>query len=246
VLVAAAVCPHPPLLVRGTGVGADGELEPLRAHCGEAVRALLDSGADLVVVLGESESVSPYPEGSWGTLRPYGLPLDVGAPAGGTGGGAGTPATLPLPLTVGRWLLEEATAGDGSPATLLFGVGREPDADRSRALGAALADRAPRVAMLVLGDGSARRSEKGPGHLDPRAEPYDAAVAAALAGADAAALLALDQGAAAELLVAGLPAWQVLAGAALATGTGWTGRLLHDAAPYGVCYLVATWTPVAG
>jgi hypothetical protein len=43
-----------------------------------------------------------------------------------------------------------------------------------------------------MGDGSARRSEKAPGHLDPAAAPFDAAVAAALAAGDTTALAALD------------------------------------------------------
>jgi glycine hydroxymethyltransferase len=34
-----------------------------------------------------------------------------------------------------------------------------------------------------MGDGSARRSVKGPGHLDPDAEPFDAAAEAALGAA---------------------------------------------------------------
>lgn len=239
-LVAAAVCPHPPLLVRGSGAGADGELEPLRRACREAVDGLLVSAPDLVVAVGGSPSVTPYPDGSWGSLRSYGPPLDVGAPEDPSAGGA----TLPLSLTVASWLLDQAVpsqAGDRTP-TLLFGVGSEPDRERSRSLGEALAGRSPRVALLVTGDASARRTPKGPGYLDPRAEPFDAAVAQALASADAEALLALDADLATALLVAGLPAWQVLAGAALATDSAWSGRLLHHTAPYGVGYLVASWS----
>lgn len=37
-----------------------------------------------------------------------------------------------------------------------------------------------RSAYLVVGNGSARRSEKAPGHFDPRAADFDAALGAAL------------------------------------------------------------------
>jgi hypothetical protein len=97
------------------------------------------------------------------------------------------------------------------------------------------------VALLVMGDGSARRGEKAPGYDDPRARPYDDAVARALATADLAALRGLDPGLAAELLASGRAPWQVLAGAA--AGTGWRGDLSYYAAPYGVAYFVAGWRP---
>ena len=96
--------------------------------------------------------------------------------------------------------------------------------------------------MLVVGDGAATHTERAPGHLDPRAADFDAAVAAALAGADPEALLALDPELAAALLAAGRAPWQVLAGLAERTGDGWRGELLYSDAPYGVAYHVAVWT----
>ncbi len=72
---------------------------------------------------------------------------------------------------------------------------------RTRAAGAA--------GLLVMGDGSARRTEKAPGWLDERAAGFDAAASAALAAGDP-ALLA--RGAicelGAQLLAAGAPAWR--------------------------------------
>ena len=53
-------------------------------------------------------------------------------------------------------------------------------------------------------------------------------------------LLALDPALSDELLVAGRAPWQVLAGAA--DGGSWSAAVTYDAAPYGVTYLVATWT----
>jgi aromatic ring-opening dioxygenase LigB subunit len=110
------------------------------------------------------------------------------------------------------------------------------------ALGEDLAGRARRVAMLVMGDGSARRSTKAPGYLDSRAQRYDADVAAALASADPGQLARLDPALAADLLVAGRAAWQVLAGAA--AGSQFRGQLHRVAAPYGVGYFVASWKPI--
>ncbi len=52
---------------------------------------------------------------------------------------------------------------------------------------------------LVVGNGSARRTEKAPGHLDPRAAAFDADLGRALTRPDPAALAALDETLAREL-----------------------------------------------
>jgi hypothetical protein len=230
VLVAAAVCPHPPLLVPGVGAGASGELDGLRVACDAAVLDLLAAEPTLVVVVGGAPVVGPFGDDAWGSLAGFGVRVPVGS-------GPGEP-TLPLSLTLGRWLVKRA---DGGARPLLFGV--EPDAGTARclALGEALAGRADRVALLVMGDGSARRSVKGPGGLDPAAEPFDAGVADALAAGDPDALASLDPADAADLLAAGRAPWQVLAGAA--RGAAWQGAVTWTGSPYGVTYLVATWTP---
>jgi hypothetical protein len=230
VLVAAVVCPTPPLLVPGVGAGASGELDDLRAACDLAVADLLAVDPALVVVVGAAPVVGPFPDGAWGSLAAYGVRVPVGS-------GEGRP-TLPLALTLGRWLLDRA--GPAVPA-LLFGV--EPDAapERCAALGEALAARADRVALLVMGDGSARRSLKGPGGLHPDAEAFDAEVEAALRAGDPAALAALEPGRADQLLAAGRAPWQVLSGAA--GGTSRRGSVTWVGSPYGVTYLVATWLP---
>jgi hypothetical protein len=234
VLVAAAVCPHPPLLVPDLAAGAAVELDGLRTACDSAVASLLAADTDLLVLVGDAPAVGTFPSGAWGSLASYGLDIAVGTIAGRP--------SLPLSLTIGRWLLDRQ---DAAPAdSLLFGVSSDADATRCQSLGAKLAERAPRVAMLVMGDASARRSLKGPGYLDERAAPYDEAVACALAGTDTAALLALDPALSAELHVAGRASWQVLAGAA--EGGSWAGAVTFDEAPYGVTYLVATWNNSAG
>jgi aromatic ring-opening dioxygenase LigB subunit len=95
------------------------------------------------------------------------------------------------------------------------------------------------VALLVVGDGANTHGEKSPGYLDRRAEPFDAAVAAALGDADPAGLLALDAGLAGELNAVGRAPWQVLAGAS--EGGRWRGELAYSGAPFGVGYHVALW-----
>jgi len=114
----------------------------------------------------------------------------------------------------------------------------QPAADCLR-IGAELAASAPRVALLVMGDGSARKVVGVPGAADPAADAYDAAVAAAFADADPDRLAGLDPALDRELMVAGRAAWQVLAGAAI--GRRLHGQLLYAAAPLDVSYLVASW-----
>jgi hypothetical protein len=217
VVSAIAFCPSPPLLVPELAAGAAGELDPLRAACREAVRRLLAARPDEVVVIGTGSGGGRFPPGTTGTLAGYGVPVTASLP-----GGPPQPGALPLPLTLGAWLL----AGTGVPCP---GVAVDGDA-------AALPD-AP--AYLVVGDGSARRSERAPGYVDPRAEPFDAGVAAALAAGDAAALRDLDPALGADLLAAGVPAWRAV-GYALA-GRRYEADLLYDADPYGVGYFVAFW-----
>lgn len=238
VLVAAALCPHPPLLVPQLAAGAAAELDGLRAACDAAVASVLAADADLLVVVGDAPVISSFPAGAWGSLAPYGVDIPLTQPRSCNGGSDGELATLPLSLTIARWLLDRQVMAPDDE--LLFGVSADADAAECASLGVELTGRAPRVAMLVMGDASARRSLEGPGYLDERAAPYDEEVARALADADTAALLALDPALSAELLVAGRAAWQVMAGAA-ESGT-WSAAVTYDQAPYGVTYLVATWT----
>ncbi|MEU7675236.1 hypothetical protein AB0C42_10540 [Micromonospora taraxaci] len=271
-LVAAAVCPHPPLLVPEVAGSAAPELDDLRAACDTAVRRLLAVGPDSVVLLGTGPVTGPIRTPATGSLQPWGVDLDVPLAPGQPDRGA----VLPLSLTIGAWLLTRhetpppastvptSTPPVGTPSASATSssappVGAPPTstptvtavqvaADAGPAELAVLADEVAatgeRVALLVLGDGSACRGVKSPGYDDPRALPYDQGVAAALADADLDVLLDLDPVVSAELKAAGRAPWQVLAGAARAAGGGWRGELLHHAAPYGVAYFVASWERV--
>jgi hypothetical protein len=239
-LVAAAVCPHPPLIVPEVAAGAAAELDDLRAACDGAVARLAASGAQTVVVLGADDRSGDRDSPYRGSFAPWGVPLTVelGRMPNGLGGTHG----LPLSLLVGAWLLTRAP-GPGRPtAWRMATVADDEPVGQCVDLGARIGSNRP-WAVLVMGDGSACRGQEAPGNNDPRAQPYDDAVAVAMAGADASALLDLDPGLSAELKVAGRAPWQVLASAALASGRTWRGDLTYYAAPYGVAYFVACWEP---
>ncbi|EIV96015.1 class III extradiol dioxygenase subunit B-like domain-containing protein [Frankia sp. QA3] len=241
--VAAAVCPHPPLLVPEVGRG---EQVQARAAAVDAVRRLCAARPARIVVVGDAPAETRYGPESTGSLAGFGVDLRVplGPPAAGPTAAA---PSLPLSLTVGAWLL--ASAGwSGARTALGVPAGHSPR--QAAGLGERLVaqvGRGERLALLVMGDGSARRTLKAPGGLDERAAAFDAAVAAALAGPDPAALLDLDPELAADLLAAGRASWQVLAGALLAAtrddtpSESWSSELTYDDAPYGVGYLVAVW-----
>ncbi|MEU3254373.1 class III extradiol dioxygenase subunit B-like domain-containing protein [Streptomyces sp. NPDC006997] len=247
-LVAAAVCPCPPLLVPQVAAGAAPELDAARAACADALGVLAAARPDLLVVIGPDDPGTGtdtagtdtrwYAQGAPGTFRGFGVDVDVrlGSPAAESG--VERSPALPASLAVGAWLLEHTGWSDAPIEGLSV---REPiPAERCIEVGRAVAARAARVALLVMADASACRTLKAPGYLDERAEPFDTAVAHALATADTATLKTLDPTLAHTLKAAGRPAWQVLAGAGEAASLA--ASLLYEAAPYGVGYLVATWS----
>jgi hypothetical protein len=232
VFVSAAVCPHPPLLVPEVAQQPAAELDDLRRACDEAVAAMLGALPEVVVVAGDGPQMHRYDETDGGTLR--GLGVDVRA------GGAGSDA-LPLAHTLGAWLLDRA--GWTGPRRYLA-LPRETTPAQCVETGQKTAAAGLRVAVLAMGDGTARRSEQAPGYLDGRAAPLDAEIARALAGPDLAWLGENPPPVAcADLWVAGRQAWQFLAGAAsqVEGGEPVDASVGYDAAPYGVGYFVATW-----
>ncbi|MFE6104328.1 hypothetical protein ACFVQ4_30815 [Streptomyces laurentii] len=234
-LVAAAVCPCPPLLVPAVAAGAAAELAEARTACSDALGVLAAARPDRLVVVGPAAEGARggFPGGSEGSFAGFGADLTVRL-----GNGPGGERPLPASLAVAAWLLDR-TDWSGAPAEGL-GVAESLEAARCAEAGREIAGSADRVALLVLGDGSACRTVKAPGYLDERAEAFDAAAAQALGAADTAALLALDESLAGELKAAGRAPWQVLAGAA--EGADLAGRLLYEDAPYGVGYMVAAWS----
>lgn len=93
------------------------------------------------------------------------------------------------------------------------------------------------TSYLVVGNGSACRTEKAPGHLDERAEAFDQALGRALIECDPTALTDLDQDLARELWAStqAMPSLAEL----LRPGTEVT--VDYDDDPYGVQYWVIRW-----
>jgi hypothetical protein len=237
-MIVSAVVPHPPLLVPALATGTGAQFAGLLLACETALAALLAPAPELIVCVGDGAWTRRHPASAWGTLAGFGV--DLRAPSAPSPAERATSPSLPLSLTLGRWLLERA--GWAGPIMLAEVAGDEQPGE-CLALGHRLdQDAGQRAGWLVLGDGCSTRSERAPGYLDPRAEPFDAAVAAALATGDVAALTGLDPALAAELGAAGRAPWQVLAG-------GWGSRgpsaatIRYDDAPMGVGYFVANWWP---
>lgn len=223
--VRVALCPHPPLLLRELSGRVDA-VPALRDACRAAVADLTSHDPAEVVVVGPADRAGRLDEGLAIDVRRFGT----------TGPRTPPGAGLPQSLGVGRRLLDEA----GRRGAVSFrAVSWDAGPDELAELAGELLDR-PGVALLLLGDGSARRGEKAPGFLDERAFAFDDAVAAALASGDAAALRDLDAGLAAELMVGGRSVLRLLGllGDRLAPTAA---TLTHRDDPYGVSYLVARW-----
>lgn len=204
--------------------GAAEVLPELRTACAEAVRELVAAGPDFVAVVGPAELTSVWDPGARPALAAYapGLP---GADAGG----------VPVSLGVGNWLLDQS----GYPGERrLYSVAADEPPGYCAQVGKEIAALPARWALLVLGDGSSRRGLKAPGYFDERSAGFDAEVERAVRTGDLDALLAIDPALARELMAAGRPAWQVLAGALGGQVVASEIRYCDD--PFGVAYLVAS------
>lgn len=203
------------MLVPEVNVGTD-DLAALRGSCDAAIEALLAHEPERVVVIGAGSLAKDLDETAGGTFADFGVDLHVG----------GHTDELPLSLTVGAWLL--ARAGWVGPRTYSTGT---PLTDG-------------RVVLLVMADGSAKRTTESPGYFDERAVAFDDGIAAALAVGDAQALANLDLDLATELWAAGAPALKTLGDMTLSQtkkNATIVAQLREDVAPFGVGYWVADW-----
>jgi hypothetical protein len=214
-----AFCPHPPLLAAGSTVGQVDEVQAVRAAAVDVVQRLVASGPSAVLVVGPGAPRHDLDESVGGSLRPHGVDVDAG----------GDDQVLGLAHTVGAWLLDQA--GWDGPRRYTGSL----DVD----------DLDAEVAVLVMADGSATRTERAPGHLDERSGPFDATVAAALAEGDADALAGVDLELAETLWCQGATTWRDVADAVSARvharGSDVEAELLLDEAPLGVGWFVAQW-----
>jgi hypothetical protein len=222
---AAAVLPHPPLLVPELAGAAAAELDPLRAACGQALTAVL-AAADLTILVGEGPVWGVPGPSAPGSFRPYGADVEVTLPSLADLDLPGLPAParlddLPLSLAVAAHLLAGLDAPPGRlfAATVPPSLGPGAAAAIGRALAGGPARRAGRgtgdgrVGLVAMGDLSACRTEQAPGAFRPDAAAFDASVAEAFRTGKPERLLDLDPTQAADLLVAGRVPLQVLAGA---------------------------------
>lgn len=267
-ITVAVLCPSPPLLHPAL-TGRDAVLPELRAACVRAASWLLRDDPGEIVIVGPAAMTGDWDAA--GRLNPPAYapgpsqPSPTFAPAAEPGrpdpasalaadGGDAAPRSLPLSLGLGAMLLDQV-GYDGRRR--LLAVGQDEPASACAWLGASLsstpasaaavsasapaASASGRTALLVMGDGSARRSLKAPGYLDPRAAAFDAEVERAIRAGDLGALLRLDQALARDLMATGRPAWQVLAGAMRELAP--VAEVLYCGDPFGVAYLVACLRP---
>ncbi len=227
-LVAAALCPAPPVLVPAVSRAVAHELDDVRAACAVAIAELLRHSDCRLVVVAAGQTRAWCTQAPAG-LASVGLPIDVPPLTGPADGGP----RLPLALTVGRWLLAQTGHLGGDDAWWTV------DVDGAPALGRGIAASDERTTLLVLGEGSPANGPHAPLPQDDRAPAFDAAVADLVRDGDVSALGALDAHLATALGVTGWAPWQVLASAA--GGRSGVGRLLSSGAPYGVGYVVGTW-----
>jgi hypothetical protein len=219
-LASIAFVPMAPLLIPEVAGGSAALDQELRAASLDVVARALASGPDEVVVVAAVPTPGSWTESSTWDFAGFGVARIPTDPR----------MRLPWPLGIGAWLLDEC-GWNGSRRYV--GVDRSTAAE-------ALPDERVR-SIVVVGDGSARQSERAPGHLDERAERYDDAVADLLARGDVVGLSELDDALATDLMCGAPPAWRWIA--ALIDGEPVTdAELVTHAAPYGVGYFVALWS----
>jgi hypothetical protein len=238
-IVAAALCPAPPLLVREL-TGAHVVAADLRDACLASVAGLVAAEPDVVAVVGAADRTARWSETAVLDLARYAPgPVIANGQAQPRGAaetaGPGSTGTVPSALGVGAWLLGEAC---GALSRVLHSVSVNEPVGRCASLGAELASLRARVALLVMADGSARRGLTAPGYLDERSAGFDAMVQDAVGAGQLDALLDIDPALARDLMATGRPAWQVLAGALAGHKVSSEIRYCDD--PYGVAYLVAS------
>ncbi|MDT4937888.1 MAG: hypothetical protein QOG80_1559 [Pseudonocardiales bacterium] len=230
-ITGAAFCPHPPVLVPDIARRAAVDLAGLRAACRTTLQQVA-AGCEHLVLLGSAQQTLVHTSRARGSFAGFGVPLEVGFAPDADGA-----IELPLSLAVGAWLIDDALRTH--PPVTAVSVAADFTSSRAADELRRLIDES-RVGLVVMGDGSARRSTAAPGYLDEHAVAFDDGVLEALRAGDAAGLADVDLDAAAALLAAGAPAWRA-AGALLRDRPVAADVSCYEA-PYGVAYFVAHWT----
>lgn len=246
VITAAAVVPHPPLLLPELGRGPEPDLEQLRSASRQALAALLDQVQALLVV-GPAPSWGEAEPGAVASFVPYGAPVAARLPGrrqdrwlDRAALPPGRLAELPLSLAVAAWLLDPEAGERALPPVAAFGVPAGADAVQAVALGRGLAAAVSpevRAGLLVMADLSARRTQRAPASFHPGAEAFDRRIGDAIRKAELGRLLEVDPARTAEMHAGGMAALWLLAGA-LSDARNLHGVVGYEGGPFGVGYLV--------
>ena len=190
--------------------------------------AELQQNAEQIIVIGSGELTTWFEQGGIGNTRAFG-----GVSHYVIGSGRDE---MPQALTVGACVV---SAAGWAGAVKALVVDTETTAEQRGVLAKELIAKSDdlRTLIVAVGDGSATRTEKAPGYIQPDALDFDAAVVRAIENGDSGAIVAIEQSTADRLWCRGLPTWQVVA---QAIGHA-EGTLVLESSPFGVNYLVAAW-----
>lgn len=223
--------PGAPVLVPELASGSIVEVAQVRDAVRDVLSGVMDGiGSALIVGAGAGF----YEPGTCGSFA--GLGRDVPVQLASTTTGyeirrRPLARAMPLPLLVGAHLLSEVLEPGTADVWALgtdWGIPAEPIGDRDTPW-----------ALIVVADGSTRRTPGAPGSFHPEAHAWDAALAGALAAGDASALAGVNIPQSARVGCRDVAVWK-WAGAALSGS--WSADLRLHEAPLGVGYLAASWS----
>lgn len=190
--------------------------------------AELQQDADLIVIIGTGASTTWFEQGGIGSTRGFG-----GVSHYAVGSGV---EELPQAITIGASVVV-AAGWNGEVKALAIDALTTVEQRKVIAQELLAKSENQRTLIVAVGDGSATRTEKAPGYIQPDALAFDEAITAAIGNADRDSILRIEQSTADRLWCKGLPVWQVVSNAFAPTQSA----LILESAPFGVNYLVASW-----
>ncbi|MCZ4534317.1 hypothetical protein O4159_02380 [Gordonia terrae] len=236
-LAAVVFVPSAPLLVPELAGPAASDTEPVRRAALDAVAGAL--GIDRWVAIGTADEATAGLVGEplRGTFARFGVDVPVTIDSSFTD----PLRRMSLSALIAGWIAERMSLGPLSVCS----VGSATPPAECVAVGTRLAARldegSDAVGVLVVGDGSTALTDKAPGGgRRESAVALNDTIVAALGSADTDTLVALDPAKCDAEGVGGRVAWQVAAGLVGDRSV----RAVPDFAdaPFGVGYVVATWT----
>jgi hypothetical protein len=265
-LTAVALIPGTVLLVPGAAGQLDVASCPIRSASVAAVRVVLESGVDRVVVIAPGSRDRHLVDGWRASLGPVGIadgsvgwPMPTRRTSAGLAGEAATTRDVPIvsPIASAALALVVHAAGGHEPGALevlevrdVTRGGEGTDGvrgDQLRSLGRDLVGLGPgtqgAVGLVVAGCLSARNGPGAPLAEDERARGVDLSMAADLADGGPAArarLAGVPEALAVALGITGWAPWQVLVGACGPAALVEAGPTTTDSG-LGVTYLSTTW-----